>query len=117
MMMRAASFPYVVLRPKAPRRISPLRVAAPRAVPVVGRLPALPVQPQQRAPAVRRVVMPQAAPAMPTQTAVPSPVVAVEVGIVGSAATTLTMLPASLLIGPQTNISAFTIVTMDAGTF
>ena len=51
-------------------------------------------------------------------TAVPRPLaVATEVGALGSAATTITMIPADLTQGPRADITEFTIVSIDAGIY
>jgi hypothetical protein len=42
---------------------------------------------------------------------------ALSVGIIATGGTTLTSVPANLLIGPQANITEFTIVSLDAGSY
>jgi hypothetical protein len=52
----------------------------------------------------------------PAQTAT-GPGAAVAVGVTAAGGTTLSMVPASLLIGPRTDITNFRIIALDAGSW
>jgi hypothetical protein len=69
-------------------------------------------------PRVRVVLLASAQPrAVPIPPVIPPPIYATSVGITAGIRTMISMNPASLLVGPETDITAFTIITMDAGTY
>jgi hypothetical protein len=97
----------------------------PRFATVPGRLTPMPLEPIERAETWvipdRFAVVPGRAepmPLAPAERGIVVPVAgAIEVGIIAAGGTSLTMVPADLTIGPRTDITEFTIVSLNAGSY
>jgi hypothetical protein len=119
--------PLRELHPQVVVVVSPLvPVAPPKRVIIPQRIapPVLPLPPvlgpfvvPESVPTLRIVSPFAAVPPPQARAAPPPPVAASEVGIIATGGTSLSMVPADLTAGPRTDITEFSIIALDAGTY